>query len=560
LRQILVNLIGNAVKFTSTGDILVEVRRDRTETAPSTGEEIGLHFLVRDTGIGVPEDKLGRLFLSFTQVDASTTRQYGGTGLGLAISKRLTELLGGRMWVESKVGEGSVFQFTIRTLETGFSTDVSAVVAAAVPLTGLRCLVVDDNATNRRVLSVQAAKWGMATRLADSGAQALAALQSNEVFDVAVIDMQMPGMDGLATAQAIRALGFSFPMMLLTSIPVDKGPGADRFNVFAGIHNKPVKPVQLQMALGQIMDGTRSETRRAVSHTALDATLAERLPMRLLVVDDNMINQKVALRLLKQFGYFADVAANGLEAVAAVSAHCYDIAFMDVQMPELDGLEASRRIRQLPTPAARTVIIAMTANAMRGDRERCLEAGMDDYIPKPVRPSELQAALERWGQEIRARGTGALSASPRPAVRAEQSAAASAPQIGAPVAEEAPVDLERMTEFTDGDPAAMRELIELYLTQTSQQFGKLEAAVQAANATEVRRLAHSSVGSSATCGMRAIVPVLRELEQRAQVGNLEGATELIARARSAFERIRVFLENHESPGPRQRSPFLCATS
>ncbi len=553
LRQILVNLLSNAIKFTAAGDVLVEVRRPSPELARGVRSgEVMVQVLVRDTGIGIPADKLGRLFQSFSQVDASTTRQYGGTGLGLAISRQLAQLLGGRLWVESEPGRGSVFQFTV----CGPAADPSALPASTqaevARLTGLRCLVVDDNATNRRIVSLQVAKWGMASRLVAGGGEALAALRAGETFDLGILDMQMPDMDGVQTAREIRALGYRFPLLLLTSMPVSREAPDGPFGVFAAIQYKPVKPAQLLSALAQITAGVRPESRQAPVVSALDSTLAQRLPLRLLVVDDNAINQKVALRMLQQLGYQADVAANGREALEAVSARVYDIVLMDVQMPEMDGLEAARRLRLLGAPASLAVVIAMTANAMRGDRERCLEAGMDDYIPKPVRPPVLQEALERWGKEAHERlgrregasgGLGAVGAEAG-RVAGVEGAKGTGPGGADGVASrgEAPVDLDRMREFTDGDPAALAELVALYFSQTTAHLAKLEAALRAGEASEVRRMAHTSVGSSATCGMRAIVGPLRELERQAQDGRLEGAGEWLAQARAAFEAMRVFLE------------------
>jgi CheY-like chemotaxis protein/nitrogen-specific signal transduction histidine kinase/HPt (histidine-containing phosphotransfer) domain-containing protein len=587
LRQILVNLIGNALKFTAKGDVLVEVRRAGPDLCPAASDEVACHFLVRDTGIGIPLEKQGKLFQSFSQVDSSTTREYGGTGLGLAISRNLAELLGGRMWVESQPGVGSVFQFTIRGQAAAVASAPPEPVPGSARLTGLRCLVVDDNPTNRRIVSLLTAKWAMASRMADSGLKALELLRSGEQFDLAIMDMQMPDMDGLGTSRKIRELGYSFPILLLTSMPVRQEAVDGPFSIFAAIQYKPVKPAQLRESLVRMMTGTRFDPRPTQNPATLDTLLSARMPLHLLVVDDNAINQKVALRMLKQFGYDADVAANGLEALSAIQSRHYDLVFMDVQMPELDGLEATRRVRRLPSAASSTFIVAMTANAMRGDRERCLEAGMDDYIAKPVRPSDIQSALQQWGTKARERlekapnvlpppvrfpegskppvvlagpapasqpGGAAAPAALPPAPPAPVPVAPPAPSVtnpppaplGGPV--EDPVDMDRMHEFTDGDEAAMDELVTLYFTQTQEQFGKLEAAIRAGATPEVRRLAHSSVGSSATCGMRAVVPIFRELEQRAHAGSLAGATELLGRARIEFERMRVFLVNLKQDG------------
>jgi signal transduction histidine kinase/DNA-binding response OmpR family regulator len=395
VRQILVNLLSNAVKFTPQGEVVIEVRVQQ-----KVDEECVLQFGVRDTGIGIPRDRLARLFRSFSQVDASTTRQYGGTGLGLAISKRLSELMGGTMWVESEVGQGSVFSFTLRTQSAPPAPRRHWHLTPA-QLQARRVLIVDDNATNRQILTLQTASWGMSSVAVASGAEALQLLQHGETFDLALLDYHMPEMDGVELAQEIRKQAAKLPLVMLSSGLLMNKPVSETHGVlFAKFLAKPIKPSQLFDRLLEVFDEGYSAQQRAEKVSLATIRLGERVPLRLLLAEDNLVNQKVALRLLEKLGYRADVAANGLEAVAAVKRQRYDIVLMDVHMPELDGLAATQQICQTWSRAERPVIIAMTANAMQGDREECLAAGMDDYISKPVKIEELEAALERWGLKV----------------------------------------------------------------------------------------------------------------------------------------------------------------
>jgi CheY-like chemotaxis protein/HPt (histidine-containing phosphotransfer) domain-containing protein len=568
LRQVLVNLISNAIKFTHKGEVTVELKVGKTEAAavrtaakpiiisfgapPVSAKPVELHFMVRDTGIGIPPDKMDRLFKSFSQVDASTTRHYGGTGLGLAISKSLAELMGGRMWVESTVGKGSTFHFTIQAQPT--ATPEQAQLKGAQPqLAGLRLLIVDDNPTNRRILTLQSRKWGMVPRDVESGQQALDLLRQNEPFDLAVLDMQMPEMDGIMLSNEIRKLRSpeALPMILLTSMGMMSDSPETSTVSFAACLTKPIKQNQLHDVLVQVIGGPKRTAKKVVPTNKLDAGLAHRMPLHLLLADDNVVNQKVALRLFDQMGYRIDIACDGCEAIEALKRQNYDIIFMDVQMPEMDGLEATRRIREIEKESGKTpmIIIAMTANAMTGDREKCIKAGMDDYLSKPVRPEAVQSALERWGPT--AKGAGARPAqgppkneeSPKPSAAVSPSATAAAP---APPAsqQDPPVDVERLSELAGGDEAGIRELVDLYLNQTSGQLQELKAAVERGIAKEVERIAHKAAGASATCGMNAIVPALRELERQGREDALMDAILLAAQAGKELERIRAFLDNY----------------
>ena len=547
LRQVLVNLLSNGIKFTSAGEVVVQVKALSIPEAGKANEPWHLHFSVRDTGIGIPVDRLARLFKSFSQVDVSTAREYGGTGLGLAISKRLVEMMGGKMWVESVPQKGSTFNFTL-PLRAAPEEPRPALDGRQPQLADLRLLIVDDNLTNCRILTLQTGKWGMIPRGTQSASQALEWLRAGEKFDLGILDMQMPGMDGLTLGSEIRKLpgAPTMPLVLLTSVGARMDTPEFAGAAVAGYLTKPIKPIPLHETLVRAVSGSKPAATKMPANTKLDPTLAQRLPMQILLCDDNAINQKVTMRLLQQMGYKPDVAANGLEALAALDKKPYEMILMDVQMPEMDGLEATRFIRErqqdqtrFPAYKASIIIVAMTANAMPGDRERCIASGMDDYIAKPVRPEEVRKIIERWG---------AAANAPEPASpTVAQTATATGmlgtqPDSSALAAEEPPVDMDRLNDFTNGNFDDLRDLATLYLKQTSAQVEQLAAAVKAGSAPDVRRLAHSCAGASATCGMTRIVPFLRDLEHQAEEGNLDHAPELAHNVEEEFKRIRVFLE------------------
>ncbi|HEU0296106.1 MAG TPA: GAF domain-containing protein [Anaerolineales bacterium] len=393
LRQILLNLLSNAVKFTESGEVVISVT-----SKPITSETVELTFAVRDTGIGLSEEGMSRLFQSFSQADSSTTRKYGGTGLGLAISRRLAEMMGGLMWAESRgVGKGSTFSFTIQApIVELLEAKRREYIGMQSQLQDKRVLVVDDNDTNRHILSAQTSKWGMTPRDTDSPKVALEWLRSGETFDVAILDMHMPEMDGVELAKQIRLGDAKMPLVLFSSLGRrEAGVDADA-GLFTAYLTKPIKQSQLFDTLVGIFMETWTRENKPIPAIAerlkLDPDFGVRHPLRILLAEDNAVNQKLALRLLEQMGYRADVASNGLEAVESIQRQIYDVILMDIQMPEMDGLDAARSIRKL-TSLKQPRIIAMTANAMQGDREMCLTAGMEDYISKPIRVNELQEAL-----------------------------------------------------------------------------------------------------------------------------------------------------------------------
>ena len=411
LKQIIMNLVGNAIKFTSHGEIFVNVKLVRV----LDGGEMELSFAIRDTGIGIPQDKMDTLFKAFSQVDSSTTRKYGGTGLGLVICAKLTELMGGRIIVESIPGEGSMFTFTIRTKPSAQSlrTYVNHNLAA---LENKRVLVIDDNLTNLSILKTQLEQWKMIPVLAESGKAAIECLAKDKMFHLILSDMQMPGMDGVEVAQRIKQMYCDLPIILLTSA----GNESSKSNpgLFASVIIKPIKqqvlckqmlhevrnskhnPEQIAVpkihAINEIRNIKKTTDDQVVQK--LSENLAEESSLNILLAEDNITNQFVATKMLDKLGYTADIADNGKRALEMASSTQYDVILMDVRMPEMDGLEATRRLRN--TLEKQPVIIAMTANAMQGDREMCIEAGMNDYISKPINFEKLVELLKKWGAVV----------------------------------------------------------------------------------------------------------------------------------------------------------------
>ena len=406
VRQVLVNLLSNAVKFTHEGSVCVRVSADPVEA--ETGAAVEVRFAVEDTGIGIAPDKLALVFESFSQADASTTRQYGGTGLGLTICRRLVDMMGGEMGVESEPGVGSTFRFSVAA--TVAASERRVFLRAEQPaLEGRRVLVVDDNAVNREILTRHAARWRMRPDEVASGADALEAwgrsVSEGDPYALVLLDMQMPGMDGLDVARALRAsVGPRPVVVMLTSIHREGRlrDDAEAAGIDAVLY-KPTKPSALYDVLLDAFDSARAPAPAAaawVARPAAEPAAGPSAPLRVLVAEDNLVNQKVAVRLLDRLGVSADVVANGAEALAEVERRAafgedYDVVFMDVQMPEMDGHQATRRIRASPAVTDQPWIVALTANAMEGDREACLDAGADDYVSKPVQLPALRDALAR---------------------------------------------------------------------------------------------------------------------------------------------------------------------
>jgi PAS domain S-box-containing protein len=546
LRQILVNLLANAVKFTEQGEVVIAVEARRTEKAEDRrthgqdGHELTfyeVHFEVRDTGIGISEEGKARLFRSFSQVDASTARRYGGTGLGLAISKPLTELMGGSMWVESQPGVGSTFHFTL--LAQAAPARSRPYLESSQPyLTGKRILIVDDNATNRSILTLQTQAWGMLPYTCASGQEALAQVQAGVPFDVAILDMQMPDMDGLMLAEQVRRSRNTQapPLVMLTSL------GRRELDTqgleFTAFLHKPLKPSQLYNALLSLF--AEQEPAGAILKPTgaiggqFDAGLSQRLPLRILLAEDNTVNQKVALRLLEGMGYRADVVANGLEVLEALQRQSYDVILMDVQMPEMDGLEASRAIHEGWPAEQHPRIVAMTANAMQGDREECLAAGMDDYLTKPIQIKALQEAVERIGlwARVHRRPTSPLSpVKTAPLTLEAEEQAELAPALD-------PAVLAELRQFQgEGQLDIVQELAEAFQFETPPLLETLRQAVAEGQHEQLKRAAHNLKGSSHNLGARTMTALSAELETIGKNGTVEGAAELVSRLEQEYQRV-----------------------
>jgi PAS domain S-box-containing protein len=502
IRQILINLLNNAVKFTEQGEVIVAVTADRLVG----GERHRIHVTVRDTGIGIPEDRIGRLFESFSQLDPSTTRRYGGTGLGLAISKRLADLMGGEMWAESVVGSGSTFHLTFEA-DAAATPAPSDMQGAPSRLRGRRVLIVDDNETNRHILVKQTESWGMHARDTEAPSEAIEWIRRGDPFDVAILDMQMPDMDGLTLAAELRRHrdAGSLPLVMLTSLG-----RVEEAKDFVASLTKPVRPSQLHDTLMSVFGAGHSED-GALPSTEPEQHLAERRPMRILVVEDNAVNQQLVLLMLQKLGYRADVAGNGVEALEALERQPYDAVLMDVEMPELDGLEATRRIHQRWPREARPHIIAVTANAMQGERELCIQAGMDDYIAKPIRLEELAGALSRVVRRPDA---------PEPA----------------PAVDSTVVD-RLVASLGDDGPTSVGALIDAFVEHAPEQLAALTTALEQRRADDVRREAHTLKSNAASFGARRLEELCRELEAEARSGALDDRAELVARIATEWDRV-----------------------
>jgi PAS domain S-box-containing protein len=523
LRQVLTNLVGNAVKFTQKGEVVLRV------TLEGSAEDAAVvRFEVRDTGIGIDPELLPRLFQSFVQADGSASRRYGGTGLGLAISKRLVSLMGGEIDVDSQPGRGSTFWFTVR-----FERQPPEAAPAPTPparLAGRRVLVVDDNATNRQILKQQLTHWGLRVTAVESGPKALVALQqaadAGAGCDLAILDMKMPGMDGLSLARAIKSEDAltAVRLILLTSIG-QRGHGAEASRIGISAYlTKPVDEADLYDCLVEVLAPGRS--RRVPSLVTRHSLREARPPVsaRVLVAEDNEVNQKVAVHILEKLGYRVEVAENGREALQACQRTRYDAVLMDAQMPGIDGYEATRRIRALEGTGRRMPIVAMTASAMKGDRERCLEAGMDDYVSKPVTPDDLARVLQRW-----------VSPS-APALEAAQ--AARAEPVAGDLLDETTI---QSLLSVDEDGSLMDEVVAAYLRIAPVRLAALRKAAKG-NPSQLERTAHSFLGSCGNLGCRRMADLCARLEVLGRSGSTEGAAELVRALEAEYAAVRPQLE------------------
>ena len=538
LRQILTNLAGNAIKFTKSGEVAIRVALERQNDSQAL-----LRFSVRDTGIGIPADKIGQLFNKFIQADTSTTRQYGGTGLGLAISKQLAEKMGGQAGVISEVGKGSEFWFTVRLAKQPNATATPSPPPAE--LRGIHVLIVDDNHTNREILRVRLAEWGMRPQEAIDGPSALQALylalETKDPFLLAVVDMQMPGMDGASLGRAIQADPRlkNVRMVMLTSLGA-RGD-AKRFEEigFSGYLTKPVRLQDLfgvlSLALGEPSGASRSARPIAHRHSSREPLPSfKNSKARILMAEDNVTNQQVALGILKNLGLHADAVANGREAVDALRTIPYDIVLMDVQMPEMDGYEAASAIRDHQTGVANpsVPIIAMTANAMQGDRNKCLEAGMDDYVAKPIAPRALAEALAKWlPKDTEPVPT---PASPPPAPPSAPPPPAPAPILPPP--DDRPVwDEDGLMERMMGDESLAHTITDVFLSDMPRQLDALDASLKTADPAAVRLHAHTVKGVASNVGGERLRSVAFQMETAAKDGNIPAAASHMADLLREFE-------------------------
>jgi PAS domain S-box-containing protein len=540
LRQILINLVGNAIKFTKKGEVVV-----RAALAEDGPDHVVVRFDVTDTGIGIPPEARARLFQSFSQVDGSTTRKYGGTGLGLAICKQLTELMGGEIGVESKPGQGSTFWFTIRC-------ERQPAPACALPLRadlrGRRVLIVDDNPTACAILRDLLIAQGLTSLCAPDGPEALkmlrAAAAKGRPYDLALLDLQMPGMDGLALADSIRSDHSldATKLVMLTSFGRRGQAEAARQAGIAGYLAKPVRRTHLYSCVAGVLAPEAEPPSRSFVSPPSMAGAPARACGRVLLAEDNAVNQMVAVRMLEKLGYRADVAANGLEVLEALSRIPYAAVLMDCQMPEMDGFEATASIRNaeremrtgevstsfIPHPAAlrRIPIIAMTANAMQGDRERCLAAGMDDYISKPVKLQDLERALERWipSGEVEPAGSAREAPTPHP-----------------------PLDSDVLAELRamagEDDPEFLPGLLEQFFQDTPALLAEIRKAVERGDAHALERTAHCLKGSCRNLGANPMAHLCAQLEEYGRAGSPHEAMILFKQLENELERVQHALES-----------------
>jgi signal transduction histidine kinase/DNA-binding response OmpR family regulator len=578
LRQVLMNLLNNAIKFTEHGEVVLYVELGVGDlgkqgknfsfmhTLPqspcpsaSCKSPIQIQFAIKDTGIGITSEKIERLFHPFAQADVSMTRRYGGTGLGLVISKRLSKMMGGTLWVESQgfvggnpsprwksgklsssySGQGSTFYFTINVQvpavpEAEFSN-------SPMQLEGKRLLIVDDNLTNCQIINLQAESWKMETYAAKSGKEALAQLALGTQFDIAILDMQMPEMDGITLARQIRKQSGcqNLPLVILTSL--GQGETSSDFNdvEFAASLSKPIKQSQLYDIITRIL-GNQPSPAGIADFALVDGHLDHRLPLRILLAEDTVVNQKVALLMLQKMGYSADIVTNGVEVLKALQKQPYDVVLMDIHMPEMDGLETSRRICQ-EWEGFRPHIIAITANAMRGDHEVCLAAGMDDYISKPIQFQELAQALSKCSRQRSLEFTSTVKQvqegrrHPQNIRQEEQKQTLKIAKIDAKI-------FQSLRDMVRGDRVVFAELIECYLTETPKLVQDISTAIATQDAQTVWKAAHQLKSSSASIGAIALAQVCKVLEAQGRSSELENSVELLTQLYQEYQQVKTALE------------------
>jgi CheY-like chemotaxis protein/HPt (histidine-containing phosphotransfer) domain-containing protein len=540
LQQILVNLAGNAIKFTDHGEVVVHVALEA-----QTEDDVYLHLTVTDTGVGIAPEKQQIIFNAFEQADTSTTRKHGGTGLGLAISSELARMMGGRIWVESEVGVGSTFHVSTRFGRQP-ETD-TPVIADIADVQDLRVLVVDDNATNRHILHELLTNWRMKPTVADGAATALTAVKQADAagrpFALVLSDVNMPEVDGFTLAERIKEdpRHAQLPILMLTS--ADRPGDVDRCLALglAGHLIKPVKQSALLEAILRAMGkcAPREERPRSVTHLPIRSS---RRPLRILLAEDNDINQTMAINLLEKWGHRIVVASNGREALEALDRQSFDVVLMDVQMPEMDGFKATAAIRARERGnGAHVAIIAMTAHALKGDRERCLAAGMDGYVSKPIKSSELQSLLDRLVP---------ATALPQPETSSETSKTSEVSRtsevlVGAPSAPTNGdvLDMTALLDYVDHDKELLRKIVGRFLVNGPNLLAKVQDAVARGDSQALEFSAHSLKGAAGNFFAEAVREAALRLETLAHEGNLDAAPAALDALSKELDRLKGALRD-----------------
>jgi PAS domain S-box-containing protein len=518
LRQILSNLLGNAIKFTERGEVILSV-----EAAAASNDALALHFVVTDTGIGIPAEKRRVIFEAFAQADSSTTRKYGGSGLGLTISCRLVEMMGGRLWVESEVGKGSAFHFTTK-FRVAKVPAPKTIPAQPSQLRNMPVLAVDDNATNRHLLEGILTHWGMLPSLAEGGKQSLRAMaeasHAGKPFPLVLLDCHMPDMDGFSVAAHIKKdpkLAGAIIMMLTSGSQRGDAARCRELNISAYLV-KPIQEADLLAAILKLLGQVSPSASRPVLVTC-HSLRESRQRLRILLAEDNVVNQRFVVRLLEKLGHTVVAAANGREVLAALEKQAFDLVLMDVQMPEMDGLETTRIIRKRERSAGTHLpIIATTAHAMKGDRERCLAAGMDGYVSKPIRVEELFEAVERL------------------VISSHRTVTPAAPH-------EECIDWQAALARLDGDGELLGELAQLFLNDLPKQLTAVREAIEQQQRQALERAAHTLKGSVGNFAARAAFQAVRNLEMLARQGNLTEAPEAFKALEVEIDRLERALKN-----------------
>jgi len=523
LRQILLNLLSNAIKFTETGGVTLSVTSESTS-------EMSVHqllFSVQDTGLGIPQEGIRKLFHSFTQLDSSTTRKYGGTGLGLAISKRLAELMGGTMWVESDgiKGMGSTFHFTIQASET--ENQPLAIQPTHFDIRNRRVLIVDEDTANLRTLAIQTHAWGLDQQSTSDPTEALEWIRKGNSYDIALIGYQMPKMDGILLARAIRKLRDRNELPIILISP--KNSEVLEQELFSAQLHKPVRASHLYDTLILILS-ERSESPEDTVKTPksiFDSDMGKRLPLRILLAEDHITNQKVVIYTLEKIGYRADVAANGIEVLHSLSRQDYDVILMDMQMPEMDGLEATRLIRGLSARFRQPRIIAMTANVTNEDRQACLDAGMDDYLAKPIRIEELIVALNK------SQSSSLKSISLQNSLTIEKPIKESDYQRVESLSLD-PTALNRLLNLVGGDKENYFKLIDSFLEETPKLLTGIRKAMENNDYELLRRMSHTIKSTSRDFGANQLANLGAKLEAISKTASMDEAPDLIVQAEKEY--------------------------